>query len=337
MENSTKALVICGAILIAIVIVAFGIKLLTSANSLSIQSKDVSDELDSSTRDKSYEVYKDLANLQGLKLEEKTWLGTSSAPLTINNTTEGTVKNYRIYGACSQSGTPTPNNPIEVQCVGDLETVKGKQKYKISVTATNIDKTKTKTIDIYLDEPLRRIVYYSRIAEDYVDFNQQRVFRSVEKVTITGNEKITDNNYNRPDYNDITIRYIKLSNANPVYYGGWWSNQYTYLHALWNYNNFGTDKAWKFCYLNGSKEICLSISNDNETMKINEEDSTKIRTEKFREYIKSNPFYILYPTITREAERIIVPELPTFEGGTIYTIETILKPSKFEIEVEVKE
>lgn len=41
-------------------------------------------------------------------------------PLSIVSKRKGNVKDYRIYGNSVQDGTPTPENPIEVQSVGEL-------------------------------------------------------------------------------------------------------------------------------------------------------------------------------------------------------------------------
>lgn len=43
-------------------------------------------------------------------------------PLSIVSKRKGTLKGYRIYGNSVQDGTPTPENPIEVQSVGELTT-----------------------------------------------------------------------------------------------------------------------------------------------------------------------------------------------------------------------
>lgn len=43
-------------------------------------------------------------------------------PLDIVSKRKGNVKDYRIYGNSIQDGTPTPENPIEVQSVGELTT-----------------------------------------------------------------------------------------------------------------------------------------------------------------------------------------------------------------------
>lgn len=57
-------------------------------------------------------------------------------PLTIVGKKNMNLRDYKIYGNSIQDGTPTPENPIEVQSVGELVT-EGEYagKYKIPVTA----------------------------------------------------------------------------------------------------------------------------------------------------------------------------------------------------------
>lgn len=44
-------------------------------------------------------------------------------PLTLNNCKKyKKMRDLKVYGNCFQDGTPTPENPIEVQCVGELVT-----------------------------------------------------------------------------------------------------------------------------------------------------------------------------------------------------------------------
>ena len=41
-------------------------------------------------------------------------------PLTLNNCKKyKKMRDLKVYGNCFQDGTPTPENPIEVQCVGE--------------------------------------------------------------------------------------------------------------------------------------------------------------------------------------------------------------------------
>ena len=62
MENATKALLIAAAVLIAIVLVALGVRLLSASGDTSGQAENVSNALQSSTGNAANGVVDDLAN-----------------------------------------------------------------------------------------------------------------------------------------------------------------------------------------------------------------------------------------------------------------------------------
>ena len=84
-------------------------------------------------------------------IEQTTVTGTS--PLTLLNPIGDDLIEYSITGNIVQDGTPTHENPIEIQSVGELVT-EGEYsgKYKIPVTITNGEQNES--TDIYLDTPL---------------------------------------------------------------------------------------------------------------------------------------------------------------------------------------
>ena len=63
MENATKALLIAAAVLIAIVLVALGVKLLNSAGDTSGDAEKVSNQLQNSTGKASNDVVDTITNL----------------------------------------------------------------------------------------------------------------------------------------------------------------------------------------------------------------------------------------------------------------------------------
>lgn len=67
MENATKALLIAAAVLIAIVLIALGVRLLGSANDTSDQAGNVSDAIGTSTNSAVGDVTNALTNLPGTK------------------------------------------------------------------------------------------------------------------------------------------------------------------------------------------------------------------------------------------------------------------------------
>lgn len=63
---------------------------------------------------------------------------SGSPPISLESCADTTAIDYKIYGNSIQDGTPSPDNPIEVQNVGELvtdETDVNYGKYKIPVTA----------------------------------------------------------------------------------------------------------------------------------------------------------------------------------------------------------
>ena len=97
-------------------------------------------------------------------IEQTTVTGTS--PLTLSNPIGDDLIEYSITGNIVQNGTPTPENPIEIQSVGELVT-EGEYsgKYKIPVTITNGEQNES--TDIYLDTPLMKDeVLYSNGTRD---------------------------------------------------------------------------------------------------------------------------------------------------------------------------
>ncbi len=76
-------------------------------------------------------------------------------PLSIKSKRKGTLKDYRIYGNTVQDGEPSPDNPIEMQSVGELVTEgehNGKYKIPVTVSAVNnlFDKNNAKFFNAYI-------------------------------------------------------------------------------------------------------------------------------------------------------------------------------------------
>lgn len=83
---------------------------------------------------------------------------STTFPVTLTKTLPYALENYTIYGITNRDGTPTKDNPKELECVGDLVTDENDEHYgefKIAVLATDAN-NQTFTTNIYLDRPLRR-------------------------------------------------------------------------------------------------------------------------------------------------------------------------------------
>ena len=81
---------------------------------------------------------------------------------------------WSITGNTVQNGTPTPENPVEVQAVGDYDTATGK--YKIPITTKSEDGSESITTPIYLDKLLYKIGDYA----DSINYAEQKVERRIK-------------------------------------------------------------------------------------------------------------------------------------------------------------
>ena len=95
-----------------------------------------------------------------------------SADGIIKTAYEKPLRDYKIYGNSVQNGTPSPDNPIEIQSVGDYDEKTGKYKISIEISNENGD---TQNYNIFLDEPLRKCGKYI----DYIDFKNAKIVRNV--------------------------------------------------------------------------------------------------------------------------------------------------------------
>ena len=91
------------------------------------------------------------------------------------------VIDYKIYGNSIQDGTPTLDNPIDIQSVGDLVTDTESEhygKYKIPIIVRGENESDINYIEyIYLDKPLRKV----GDSYDYVDFKNKKVVRNIKQ------------------------------------------------------------------------------------------------------------------------------------------------------------
>lgn len=261
--------------------------------------------------------------------------------VTINNTIGQNVVNYRIYGNCYQEGTPTPQNPIEVQCVGDLVTDTSDEnygKYLIPITASNGEKTET--VNIYLDEPLRSITYSTQTATDYIDFETKQIIRNVWQTTLTGSEEeIWTFDSGKKDYEYITIRYTMLPKT-MLFARKVFSNQYKDYYTLWNYPN--SELYWKISLIDIGNRVLISLQNEiiGVPLEVVEEDSGEARdnrTAAVKQFLQNNNFYVIYSIAEPDIQTIDLPPLPSFKGTTTYTVGTSLAPSDFYIKVPIND
>ena len=148
-------------------------------------------------------------NINAIKLNGKeVWrLGTTvngKPPLTLSNSAGVNIRKYILYGNSVQDGEPTPDNPIDIDSVGDLvidETSEYYGKYDIPITVLPFESHIGETAHIYLDEPLRKVGEYS----DYIDFRNKKVVRNIQKLILDGTENWEMESVSGKEYNNFYI------------------------------------------------------------------------------------------------------------------------------------
>ena len=216
------------------------------------------------------------------------------------------MRDYSIYGSSIQDGTPTPDNPVEVQSVGDLITEgehTGKYKIPVNVNGAN-------AANIYLDEPLRKIDDKA----DYINFANKKVVRNIGKSVLSP---------------DGPYAYYLWSNRHGVMWNGLpeggslkkglcnrenhFSQAGVDVHAMW----LGVGNN-PYIYWIG----ILDALNIYSAEKTNDE----MKAE-FKAWLENNPTYVCYPLNTPVSESVDLPAVKLGKNTNIITVGTAVQPS----------
>lgn len=151
------------------------------------------------------------------------------------------------------------------------------------------------TTNIYLDKPLYKIGNYA----DYVDFEKQQVVRNVINYTFTGNES--------------------------------WQTGATYKYSYKAESYIGSNIQTGIGYMTNQKisatqSEATSDSNTLHPKYTKEENITRLYTNLNTDTTKLANGVAYFARITPTTETITLPQLPVFEGTTIYTVDG-LEPS----------
>lgn len=249
------------------------------------------------------------------------------------------IIDYKIHGNSIQDGTPSPDNPIEVQSVGELvtdETDANYGKYKIPITARS-ESTEPIITNIYLDEPLRKVGDYA----DYIDFKNGMVVRKIlEDALAKGSyysiyTKLTNVirlTYATMDRLPATQRnYLMLSTLLRYQIAGWVTDAECIFHHHENHYNYYFSLSWQRLGLTYDGTNAYRTDDETQTALT---DSEIISIAK--EYLLSIPeedrkVYMILNTPTQTP--ISLPILPTFKGiTTVYEVGTTIQPSNMEAE-----
>ena len=176
--------------------------------------------------------------------------------------------------------------------------------YKIPITVTN--GTETKTTNIYLKEPLRKV----GDSADYLDLTNKKVVRNVKELSLSqqtaGVYTYTYSNLNGVVFanalDSSKNRVVGLSNVDTVI-----NKTPKEGHYMW----FGVNS--KVIYWVGILDY-LGISNVSE----------------FNNWLKSNSTLAYYGLETPIEESVNVSMVPRLTGNVTYTIGTGIQPSKIE-------
>lgn len=226
-------------------------------------------------------------------------------PLTISGGRNGNVKNYRLHGNSTQSGTPTYKAPKVIQSVGDYDEASGK--YIIPV------KVNDSITYIYLNEPLRKVGEY----EDVLDFANRRVVRNIasQYITTVDSKSITERTYSmflsnldKKTKYETNIAHCMSNKFKP--------GQYSYTQMPTRANIIQT-----YVTNTGASRVAYTFDG--------------IYTLAEAQELIGDGFEVCYVLDSFETEAIELPSLPQYRGNTTYETNTQTFPSGIEVEYYV--
>ena len=232
-----------------------------------------------------------------LKKKSIPYTTVTGCTISISDHLEGeSVIDCKIYGNSVQNGTPSPDNPVEIQSVGDLVTDEASEyygKYDIPIVVNDT------ITHIYLDEPLRKVGDYA----DYIDYGNQKVVRKIKELKLESNLK-----YRLWIYNDILYGFALY-----LY------DTVSECMVLSNYFKPVTDNLMPNKYDNSIYVKFLELY-------IGTSDWTT--TDDFKAWLSDKDVTILYPLITPTEEPISLPVLTTPKASVAnVSIHTTIQPS----------
>lgn len=223
-------------------------------------------------------------------------------PLTLEGCVDNkSIIDYKIYGRSVQNGTPSPDNYVEVESVGDYDEETGK--YKIPIYANEQLVT-----NILLDKPLYKVGSYA----DYIDFKNKEVVRKV------GIEEFTSTKA----YGVYTGSLGFSRAVNKMKTG-------RYQDGLCTYYVNGKDKDSTIRFGAGNQIIYFNLPDI-----YNSATTGTGRKEALKTWLENlnKPFIVYYILAEPTEETIELPTISTFKGTSIVSADTTIQPSNVEIE-----
>jgi len=261
------------------------------------------------------------ANLRTLDVTENgtyyestpTEITSTSFPITLNDSLGTNLLDYLISGNMSQSGTPTPTNPIQPQECGDLETGGTKAgQYKIPISSANT------TTPVYLGEV--------------------ETTRKIRKIVFVGSE---DENWSAQSAGGGAIRFrytisnsVQADTAHPT-------SICTHLPLGAESGTWNTDNI----YTISNNYLWLRLDSSFTTV-------AALKSWLAQQYANGTPFTVYYTFATPETGIVNEPirkigdyadtlsmeqagvQIPTLNGQTVVDVDTTLKPSEMYIKYD---
>ena len=179
--------------------------------------------------------------------------------------------------------------------------------YKIPITVSN--GTETKTTNIYLKEPLRKIGEYA----DYLDLTNGKVTRYVTEVVFTGSETWSKYTSVRNHY-QITVNNNFFDIQNNLILSNYYNNTNTKI-------NYYSSADYDVISADGYR-----IRFKNKDIETLEEWENHV----LNKYNSGIPIKVVYVLMAPTEESIDVPEIPSLTGNVTYSVDTSIKSSKME-------
>lgn len=204
---------------------------------------------------------------------------------------------------------PTPEMPVEIESTGELTD----HKYKVSIKVSSV--IDEEVVDIYLDEPLRRVGNYS----DYIDYKNKRIVRNVGYRVLDGTEDwvihtTTD-----------SVKVFRCEEVLSPLVGASLNDTFMTHFALTDvYSTATFESGWyRFAYNQASFTISSS------RLYVSAQQTT---VEDFNAWLSENKPIIVYPLDESVFEDVELPKLPQFKGTTVYEAQTEIPPSGMQVQ-----
>ena len=247
-------------------------------------------------------------------------------PCVFDNSKGRPLKDYKLYGKSIQDGTPNPDNPIEIQSVGDLVIDAESEyygKYDIPIVVNDT------TTHIYIDEvPLRKVGNYA----DYADFKHQKVVRNtirrslrIDSIYRKLNNVIrfaAEGPFGKLDYHMCSTIFRNISgfsnDTESIFHHP--SNWYVYYWSVYWHRLGLTYDGTNVYRTDDAEQTPLT---DREIINIANKWLNTL-SDKYKE------IYMIRSKSTEKS--ITLPALKTFKGTNIISVDTNISPSNIQVQ-----